>query len=144
MTEPDATRQNGKYPELTVAQLNAVDLLVTGKRDTDVAEAVGVTRQTVCGWRQLPRFRAELNRRRREVWSAATERLRGLLPKALDRIEAELDQEHGWRVALRLLDVVGVGKAGLGAIGPDNPAEIEADDREAAYQFAATHLFAGG
>jgi DNA-binding NarL/FixJ family response regulator len=42
VTKPDITRH-----KLTVAQLNAVDLLVTGKTDQEAAEAVGVTRQTV-------------------------------------------------------------------------------------------------
>lgn len=42
-TKPDTTRH-----ALTVVQLNAVDLLVTGKTDQEAAETVGVSRQTVC------------------------------------------------------------------------------------------------
>jgi G3E family GTPase len=45
-TKADETRR-----ELIVAQLSVVDRLVTGKTDQVTAEAVGVTRQTVNGWR---------------------------------------------------------------------------------------------
>jgi transposase len=40
-------RQRG----LTIEQRNAIDLLVTGKTDTETAEAVGVHRVTVTKWR---------------------------------------------------------------------------------------------
>src|SRR5688500_13203893 len=64
-TKPD--RLGRVAGELSVAQLNAVDLLVTGTGDREVAEAVGVTRQTVCGWRNHdPAFVAALNARRLE------------------------------------------------------------------------------
>jgi DNA-binding NarL/FixJ family response regulator len=62
-TKPDKTRH-----ELSVEQQNAIDLLTTGQTDQAVAEAVGVTRQTVCGWRNHdPAFAAALNARRLEV-----------------------------------------------------------------------------
>lgn len=47
-TKADETRR-----ELIVAQLSAVDLLVTGKTDQVTAEAIGLTRQTVDGWRHV-------------------------------------------------------------------------------------------
>ncbi|GFN22439.1 helix-turn-helix domain-containing protein [Thermanaeromonas sp. C210] len=36
---------------LSIEQLNAIDLLVLGKTDKEVAEAVGVHRCTVTSWR---------------------------------------------------------------------------------------------
>jgi len=92
LTEPDKTRHLDGVPrELTVEQLNAVDLLVAGQSDREVAAAVGVTRQTVGGWRNYnPWFRAELTRRRNEVWRTSGDRLRALIPKALATLEAEL------------------------------------------------------
>ena len=67
MAKPDKTRQ-----ELSIEQLNAIDLLATGKSDREVAEVVGVSRQTVCAWRLYdPYFRAELNKRRNELAMAA-------------------------------------------------------------------------
>lgn len=53
-------------------------------------------------------FQAALNSRRSEVWGTAVDRLRSLLPKAVERLETELDGPQGWRVALRLVDLVGL------------------------------------
>jgi len=87
MAKPDKSR----HIELSIEQLNAVDLLVVGKTDLAVAEAVGKSRQTICAWRLFhPDFRAELNKRRREVWGASADKLRSLLPQALGVIEQEL------------------------------------------------------
>jgi Homeodomain-like domain len=125
MAKPDKSRQ-----ELSLEQLNAIDLLVTGKSDREVAEVVGVSRQTVCGWRLYdPSFQAELNRRRKEVWGAAADRLRSLLPKALEVLERELDEgPNSWRAALKVLEMAGFaaagGAQGVAAIGPDDPQEI--------------------
>ena len=46
-TEPDATGQQ----ELSLAQQRAIELLLLGYRDAEVAAAVWVTRQTVYNWR---------------------------------------------------------------------------------------------
>jgi hypothetical protein len=111
-------------------QLNAIDLLVTGKIDRDVAEAVGVSRQTVCGWRlHDPYFRAELNKRRKEVWGASVDKLRSLLPKALEVLERELDDgPNSYRAALKVLELAGLatakGDASMTGTGPDDPDEI--------------------
>ena len=122
---------------LSVEQANAVDLLVTGQSDADVAAAVGVTRQTICTWRNHhPAFQAALNARRREVWSTAVDRLRDLLPRAVDRLGDELSGPNGWRVALRLLELAGLdrsrspdlGSYGVGAT--DAEALIESVARE--------------
>src|SRR5688572_6363638 len=75
-SHPRGAGENG----LSVTQLNAIDLMVLGRRDADVARAVGVHRNTVGNWRRLdPRFQAELNRRRQEIWGASVDRLRGLV-----------------------------------------------------------------
>ena len=60
-TKPDISR----HKELSVRQANAVDLLLAGKTDGEVAKAVRVTRQTVNEWRNgNTEFMAELNARR--------------------------------------------------------------------------------
>jgi hypothetical protein len=70
---------------LTVAQLNAVDLLASGRNDREVAELLGLARPTVCKWRLYhPEFIAALNQRRAEVWCSGIDRLRSLIPQALD------------------------------------------------------------
>lgn len=46
-------RQHG----LTIEQRNAIDLLVTGKTDTETADSVGVHRVTVTKWRNASTLR---------------------------------------------------------------------------------------
>jgi hypothetical protein len=104
-TKPDITRH-----ELTVAQLNAIDLLVSGKTDQETAEAVGVTRQTVNGWRNTnPYFQAVLNQRRVELWGVTVDQLRALLPRAVAVLAEELDGGNDRAgVALSILRLGGV------------------------------------
>lgn len=104
-----ATTSYKRRHGLTVEQLNAIDLLVCGEVDREVALAVGVHRTTVTNWRNKdPDFQAELNRRRKEIWSSSVDRLRSLLPVALDALEHEL--QHGKdraRVALEVMRIAG-------------------------------------
>ncbi|HEX7380106.1 MAG TPA: hypothetical protein VF278_23495 [Pirellulales bacterium] len=88
----DATNGYKRLHGLTIAQLNAVDRLVAGDTDQQAADAVGVNRVTVSKWRLYdPTFQAALNERRQEVFGAATDRLRSLLPKALDTMAVAMD-----------------------------------------------------
>ena len=90
--KPTKTNDDGR---LTPQQSTAVDLLVSGKTLTDTAAALAVNRETVSGWvNHFPPFQAALNARRQELWDGMTERLRGLLPKALDVIEQQLKSEQ--------------------------------------------------
>jgi hypothetical protein len=149
MAEADKTRQKRNAnkgteqpPEpLTVEQLNAVDLLVTGQPDATVAAAVGVSRQTVCDWRNHnPWFAAELGRRRRELWSETTRRLQDMAVTAVDRLQAALDDPTlSLPAAVHILKAVGLyGAAGGPVNEPTTPeaalrrqAEQDVDDIEA-------------
>jgi len=126
MTKSSKNRQESV--QLSMEQLNAIDLLVTGLSDREVAEKVGVARQTITNWRLYhPGFQAELNRRRREIWGSSGDRMRSLLPKALDRIEKTLsddDNPNAWRAALEMLRATGLYEQDLGAIGTDDAREI--------------------
>lgn len=92
---------------LSIKQLNAVDLLVLGRTDKEVAEAIGVHRCTVASWRYSPHFQAEVNKRRREIWGAAVDRFRSLLKKALDAVEKALDEGDA-KTAIELLKMAGL------------------------------------
>ena len=84
-TKPHKTSQ---HATLSIEQHNAIDLLILGHTDHAVAEQIGVARETICRWRnENPYFMAELNRRRKDVWQTAQERLRGLVGKAIDILE---------------------------------------------------------
>lgn len=89
---------------------SAIDRLIVGDTDRQVASAVGINRSTVWKWRsQHAYFVAELNRRRQNLWGASVERLRAMLPRALDRVEEELDSgEDGFRAAVTVLRLAGV------------------------------------
>lgn len=77
---------------LSVEQQNAIDLLVTGKTDLETAEAVDVHRTSVTRWRLYdPAFQAAFNARRLEVWGASADKLRSLVPKALDALTTAME-----------------------------------------------------
>jgi transposase len=85
-TNPDKIRQ------LSQEQMNAIEHLLKGQSDRAVAEAVGVSLQTVWDWRNNdPLFIAELNRQRVELWREARERLKSLANRALDVVEEQLN-----------------------------------------------------
>jgi hypothetical protein len=110
---------------LTLPQLNAVDLLVTGKTDKETAELLNLHRTTVTKWRLYdPVFQAALNVRRAEVWSAGVSRLQALIPKALDVLSGEMEKPDGpnrLKAAVELLRLVPLS---LPAAGPADPEEI--------------------
>ena len=72
--------------------MNSIEHLLQGKSDRAVAEAVGVSRQTISEWKNHdPLFIAELNRQRSELWWEAHQRLKSLANRALDVVELQLD-----------------------------------------------------
>src|SRR6516162_1193456 len=78
---------------LTMPQLNAIDLLASGKTDKETAELLSLSRTCITKWRLYsPTFQSALNRRRAEVWGAGIDLLRCLVPKALDALAEELEK----------------------------------------------------
>ena len=81
-----------KPKPLTIEQENAIDLLLIGKSDREVAETIGVHRMTVQQWRTAhPLFMATLAQRRETLFSGAVDRLRSLLSKAIDNIAKAIE-----------------------------------------------------
>ena len=110
---------------LTPRQETAVELLLSGKSDAATAEALGIHRTTVARWRAAhPAFQAELARRRAELFGAAAERLRGLIPKSLDVMEAALDGDHKLSAAQAVLRMAGMDKLALPLAEPDDAETI--------------------
>ncbi len=111
---------------LDTRQLRAVDLVASGLTDAEVADEVGVDRATVWRWRaRSPWFEAAVNGRREEVWGAARDRLRALVPLALDALEEGLALEapHRARTALEVLKLTGIG-ALPSEVGPTDAESI--------------------
>ena len=83
-------QQRSSPPNLTPEQLNAIDLLIFGKTDKEVAETIGVGRNTISKWYKNAFFIAELNARREELWKDAKLRLKSLAHEAVDDQKKEL------------------------------------------------------
>src|SRR5215813_2223269 len=107
-TKPHKTSQSPAYKPLSPEQENAIDLLILGKPDREVAEFAGVTRETVWHWRhEHPVFMATLERRRAEVWREPQERLRSLLSKAVENLAAAVE-EGDLKASIEVLKAVGL------------------------------------
>jgi hypothetical protein len=126
----DRNASDCKQTQLTRKQLLAVDLLASGVGDRKVAETVECDASTVWRWRTSnPGFIAALNARREEVWASSLDRIRSLLPIALDVVEEAL-QARDYRVALNILKLSGLCTVDLGRIGSSEPGLIaESQDR---------------
>src|SRR5687768_9141773 len=102
-----------KCDTLNDRQLLALDLIVTGSTDTEVAAKMGVCRQTISRWRNSDAdFIAELRRRRQIQFNRAADRLRALLDPAVDVIADQLNDryEHTrFRAASTLLHLAKIG-----------------------------------
>ena len=107
--QPASTYARSNAHGLTLAQQNAVDLLAAGKNDTETADALSLNRVTVTRWRLYsPEFRAALADQRAAVWGASADRLRALLPKALDALADALERaDDKVTVALAVLKLAG-------------------------------------
>jgi hypothetical protein len=79
---------------LSDKQRTAIELLLLGKSLSAVAARVQITPRTLYTWRQDELFCEELDRRRRELWDGAAERLRALVHPALDVLERQLRDEY--------------------------------------------------
>ena len=90
----DPSSLNEELPRLNEKQWTAVEMLLAGKSLGTIARVVGVTPRTLYTWRQEETFRAELARRRREIYSATAERLRALIDPSLDVIEEQLHDPY--------------------------------------------------
>jgi hypothetical protein len=112
---------------LTMPQLNAIDLLASGKTDKATAELLGLSRTCVTKWRLYdPLFAATLNQRRTELWGAGLDRLRSLVLQALDTLgEALTNQDVSTRLkaASELLRLAQLPSCAAG-IGPQDAEEI--------------------
>ena len=97
---------------LSIQQKNAIDLLLTGKNDRQVAEFVGVERVTVNNWRnRKPEFIDELNRRRYELFEDEMDRLRSLISASVDALTEcinSTDERVKLTAATSLLKLLGL------------------------------------
>ena len=91
--------------ELTQRQQNAVEMLLQGLCDQEVATRIGVDRTTVFRWRQNIAFARELDRQRRLRSEQATNQLQSMLPSALKILQQQLDSAES-RERMRAVSVL--------------------------------------
>lgn len=79
---------------LSQKQLEAIELLLSGMTDAEVASNIGIARETVCRWRlHHPEFIAEFNRRKIALLESYEQGARNLVGKAIKAAEEALDSE---------------------------------------------------
>lgn len=115
-------------PRLTPEQLNAIDLLILGKTDKEVAETIGVGRNTISKWYKNAFFIAELNVKRDELWTDSKLRLRALASEAVNVLTNGLhssDEKIAIMAAVHILKTVGLyDKEGKNSVAlPKTPEE---------------------
>ena len=81
-TETDVYRAE-EEAGLSVQQWQAVGLLVAGAKQVEIAEALGLTQETVSRWRNNPMFAAALNLAVRDAYAATIGEVRGLVKDAV-------------------------------------------------------------
>ena len=99
----DKLTEDHAASHLTDKQRLAVDCIVQGLTDQQVAKEIGAARETVCRWRKNnPAFIAVLNQRRMALWHASRDRMRRNIALALDVLETAL-KAGDVRVALEFV-----------------------------------------
>lgn len=92
MTEPTEHDETRHLHELTPSQHRALDALIEGLTVTGAADAAGVVRQTVSGWRNHhPAFRAAFSRRQRDLRQDHTNRILSIDGAALNTVMSAIE-----------------------------------------------------
>lgn len=133
-----ATKNDKIQQNLSVDQENAIELLIVGKNDREVAEAINVNRSTVTEWRNHdPLFIAELNRRRKELWNAQKTKIASLFKKSVEVLEKGLESEEEkirFETAKYLLEKFGIEEMKFEPYGDVDSEEIKRKWKEAEEQ----------
>jgi len=127
-----ATKQQARrVAPLTEQQTQAAALLAEGKPLAEVAEAIGADAPAVGEWQASnPAFIAEVNRRRQEAWRQAQDRLRALVPKALDTL-AQAVEAGDLKASVEVLKAVGVYGKVPSPVGEVDPELVQVQQAEA-------------
>lgn len=108
-----------------------IDVLLLGKSDREAAEIVGCSRWSVQQWKTAhPVFMSTLERRRAEIWGTTGERLRSLMAKAVDNLEAAL-ASGDVKVSIELLRITGMYGGVVNVLSETDPEKIIKKQAEA-------------
>ena len=80
---------------LSGPQQKAINLFLAGMNDTDVAEELGLARQTVNKWRNKNQnFGAKLEQQQRELNKESRQKLSGLVSRSVEVLGQSLESEN--------------------------------------------------
>src|SRR5436309_10803622 len=119
-------RLSGAGVSLNERQWAAIQLLAIGKSLSAVARTIEVDPKTLYNWRQDAAFREALAARRRDLWSTAIERVRGMVNPSLDIIEQHLSDRYErirFRAAQTVLNLASLKKHASEAGDAVDPSE---------------------
>lgn len=123
------TSKSIQKKELSVEQLNAIELLITGSPDQAVADQVGVSRQTITAWRNDDfEFAAQLESKRQALWASHEDGLRSLITRAIEILRDGMQsQDERIRIvsAVHVLRGVGLYGQNIQPVGDTTAASIE-------------------
>ena len=86
---------------LRAKQQQAISLLLSYKNDTEVAQELGVARQTVNAWKNKNQgFAAELDRQQQELNQENRLQLSGLVSQSIQVLRQSLESEHECRIPI--------------------------------------------
>ena len=109
------------FPALSPAQEQTIGLLLQGQTEADVATTLQLSREEIQYWRhEHPVFLARLNQQRRMLWDEAQNRLRALVPRAIEVLEKAMAQ-GSVKAAVELLKVVQLHDRIPIPSGPEDP-----------------------
>ena len=91
--------------ELSERQRTAVELLLRGMGDQEVATQLGVDRGTVYRWRQSLAFQRELDRQRRLLWEQSASEIQSMVAPALGILRKQLTGDDP-KLAMRAAGVL--------------------------------------
>ena len=110
--QPARLQKMTKKYNLTITQERAIQLLMTGLTDQQVADNLETARPTITNWRNHDSaFVARFNAERKAVWSAHQEKLRAMVSKAVNVLGSGLDSQDEkirQNSAIHVLKSVGV------------------------------------
>lgn len=79
--------QDASSAILSLKQHYAIELLLIGKSNAEVAALIGVNSDVICQWQSQAAFIVAINALRAEAWEGSVERLKRLMSLALDVVE---------------------------------------------------------
>jgi hypothetical protein len=78
---------------LSPQQWTAIGLLVSGKRQAEVAQEIGVSQETLSRWRNSPIYMAALNQAIRDCYAGTVGMVRNVVGDAVDALKGCLQSE---------------------------------------------------